>query len=286
VTDATFRRCSAFAVQAGDGDAHRYERIRFDGCFADGLHLNGNLSRVLCRDVRGKVGDDLVALNAYDWLNSSVDFGPQSLILCEDLELQLKDGQGYPAIRILPAKYRYSPTNVVDCAISDVIFRRVKGIKTFKMYLQTPPYEIGGAREWAAVGSGGNMHFEDIEIDLDAPIDGLEAYLASDPVRGHFGAFEFGANLSSVSFKNIDITFHADKWPLSHLATVGPKSNRDGKRETFDPYVDCTVKCVTLENVRVHGVAPKELVRAVAFDDINKDGASSGRGRILRTVSK
>ncbi len=284
VTDATFRRCSAFAVQAGDGNAHRYARIRFDDCFADGLHLNGNLTRVLCKDVRGKVGDDLVALNAYDWLNSSVDFGPQSLILCEDLELQLKDGKGYPAIRIQPAKYRYTPSNVVDCVISDVIFRRVKGIKTFKMYLQTPPYEIGGAREWAEVGTGGNLHFEDMEIDLESPIDHIGQYMTSDPVRGHFGAFEFGANLTSVTFKNVDVTFHADKWPMTHLATVGPKSCRNGNWEIFDPYVDCTVKRVVLDGLRVHGVSPKDLVYPVTFDDINKDGVSSGRGRILRTV--
>ena len=87
--------------------------------------------------------DDLVALNAYDWLNSSVNFGPQRYILCEDLELvRLPGVSAYPAIRIQPAKYRYADGSIVDCAISDVIFRRVKGITTYKMYLQTPRYTI------------------------------------------------------------------------------------------------------------------------------------------------
>ncbi len=283
VRDVTFAHTSGFAVQSGDGARHCYENIRFDMCYADGLHLNGNLSDVHVKDVRGRVGDDLVALNAYDWLNSSINFGPQTNILCEDLELV---GGGYPAIRIQPAKYKYADGSIVDCAISNVIFRRVKGIMTFKMYLQTPRYRIGEKPEWAEVGSGGNIHFEDIEIDLQRPIDVMGQYKDSEAVRGHFGAFEFGANLSSVHFKNVDITFHLDDYPLSHLAVVGPKScffpGKDGApgTEIFDPYVTCRVGRVTVEGLRVHGRKPAELVRATVFDDINKDGHSSGRGVI------
>lgn len=283
VRDVTFAHTSAFAVQSGDGARHGYERIRFESCYADGLHLNGNLENVHVRDVRGQVGDDLVALNAYDWLNSSVNFGPQRNVLCEDLELI---GGGYPAIRIQPAKFRYADGSIVDCAISDVVFRRVKGIKTFKMYLQTPRYEIGSSPEWAEVGSGGNLFFEDVEIDLTQPIDCFGQYRDSEPVRGHFGAFEFGANLTSVYFRNIDITFHLDKYPLSHLAVVGPKScffpGKDGRPglEIFDPYVSCRVGRVEVRGLRVKGVTPNELVRATVFDDINGDGRSSGRGVI------
>ena len=288
VRDVTFVRCGAFAVQSGSGRAHVYERLRFDGCFADGLHLNGNLSHVLVRDVRGKVGDDLVALNAYDWLNSSIDFGPQRYVLCEDLELLLDGDKGYPAIRIQPATYRYADGTTVDCAVSDVIFRRVKGIRTFKMYLQTPRYEIGREPEWAAIGSGGNLYFEDIDIDLTKPIDLLAGYESSDPLRGHYGAFEFGANLTSVTFRNVRIRFHLDDYPLGHLATVGPKSAyypaKDGKPavEIFDPYVSCTVGKMTVEGLQVEGRAPAELVKEIVFDDINRDGRSTGRGKIWK----
>lgn len=288
IRDATFAHTSGFAVQTGDGRGRLFENIRFEGCYADGLHLNGNLVDVHVKNVRGKVGDDLVALNAYDWLNSSVNFGPQKNVLCEDLELVLENGQGYPAIRILPAKYKYADGTIVDCAISDVIFRRVRGIKTFKMYLQTPRYRIGTEPEWGAVGSGGNLFFEDIVIDLSTPIDNMGQYRDSEPVRGHFGAFEFGANLSSVHFKNIDITFHLDAYPLSHLAVVGPKScllpggAGEPGMEIFDPYVSCRVGTVTVEGLKIRGRAPAELVRATVFDNINRDGRSSGRGVIDR----
>ena len=287
VVGATFHHTGGFAVQVGDADALEFRDISFDRCFADGIHLNGNISRVLVRNVRGQVGDDLVALNAYDWQNSSVNFGPQRFVLCEDLELVRRPGvPAYPAIRLLPAKYRYDDGSVVDCSISDVIFRRVKGVMTYKMYLQTPPYAVGSSPEWGEPGSGGNLFFSDLEIDLVGPIDPIGQYASREAPRGHFGAFEFGANLTSVTFRNIDITFHADRWPLAHLATVGPKScllpGKDGKpaMEIFDPYVSCRVGRVTLENVRAHGIVPKELVHASAFDNVNGDGHSTGRGLI------
>ena len=287
VTGATFHHTGGFAVQVGDADAVAFRDISFDRCFVDGLHLNGNLTRVLVRNVRGQAGDDLVALNAYDWLRSSVDFGPQRFIVCEDLELVRIPGvPSYPAIRIQPAKYRYADGSVIDCSVSDVIFRRVKGIATFKMYLQTPRYAIGTAPEWSEVGSGGNLFFSDFGIDLAAPIDKMGQYATQEAPRGHFAAFEFGANLSLVHFKNIEVTLHADKWPLTHLAQVGPKScffpGKDGDPdvEIFDPYVNCRVDRVVLENVRVLGTPPDELVHASVFDDIDKDGHSSGRGVI------
>lgn len=290
VKDVTFAHTSGFSLQSGDGVGHHYANIRFESCYADGLHLNGNLENVHAQNIKGKVGDDLVALNAYDWLNSSINFGPQKNILCEDLELVLENGVGYPAIRIQPAKYKYQDGRIVDCSISDVIFRRVKGIMTFKMYLQTPRYRIGTDPEWAEVGSGGNLFFDEIDIDLQHPIDNMGQYRDSEPVRGHFGAFEFGANLSSIHFRNIDVTFHLDKFPLSHLATVGPKScffpdPKGGPgMEIFDPYVNCQVGKVTLEGLRVRGRAPAELVKAVTFDDINKDGHSSGKGVIEQLI--
>lgn len=287
IRDTTFVHCGGFAVQSGDGMSHLYENIRFEDCFADGLHLNGNLERIHVRDVRGKVGDDLVALNAYDWLNSSVNFGPQRAILCEDLELVAGDGAGYPAIRLLPAMYRYQDGTIVDCSISDVIFRRVKGIRTFKMYLQTPPYRIGQEPEWSAVGSGGNILFEDIDIDLTGPIDRVGGYASSDPLRGHYAAFEFGANLSSVTIRDVTVRFHLDRYPLGHLVTVGPKSARmpigEESFEVFDPDVRCAVEGLRIEGLRTFG-APRKLVQSISFEDINQDGRSSGHGVIRNLV--
>ena len=292
LTSVTFVRCSAFAVQCGDAKDVTFRHIRFERCYADGLHLNGNLERVRAYDVKGCVGDDLVALNAYDWLNSSVNFGPQRDMVFEDLELvPPKTGRCYPAIRIQPAVYRYADGTEVDCAISNVVFRKVRGIKNFKMYAQTPRGKIGSKREWYKVGSGGDIRFEDVVVDLDEPIDlwpGSD-YERQDPVRGHIAAFEFGANLSKVTFKDVTVNFHCDRWRLSHLALVGPKSCRwssekSGELDTevFNPDLSCEVGEVVLDNVQIRGVAPAELVRATAFDDVNRDGQSTGRGVVRK----
>jgi hypothetical protein len=102
--------------------------------------------------------------------------------------------------------------------------------------------------------------------------------------------FEFGANLSTVYFKNVNLTFDMKKFPTAHLAVVGPKSivmHSKGKSyEIFDPWVNCTVGKVVLENITVNGEGPEELVHATEFKDVNKDGQSTGKGVIAELANK
>ena len=44
--------------------------------------------------------------------------------------------------------------------------------------------------------------------------------------------------------------------------------------------MSCRVGKVSVEGLKVSGAAPSNLVYAVTFDDINRDGRSSGRGVI------
>jgi hypothetical protein len=62
---------------------------------------------------------------------------------------------------------------------------------------------------------------------------------------------------------------------------------KDGTlREIFDPWVSCTVEDVDIGGVAFSGTPPAEPVYAVAFDDINKDGESSGRGVVKGVVGQ
>ncbi len=277
----TFARVGAFAFQAGDVEDLLCDDIAFDGCFADGLHINGGCRNVHVRNVRGEVGDDLVALNLYDWQNSSVNFGPMDTVLCEDIAFTA----GYPAFRMLPAIYTYRDGSTVDCALRNAVIRRVKGVSTYKMYLQTPPYIVGTAPERGAPGSGENIWFEDLDIDLDRPVDPFPEYLDGDSVRGHFAAFEIGANVKDVHLRNVRLKMHADRYPLSHLVSVGPKSilvpARKGKAksEIFDPYVSCHVDEISIEGLEVTGEL-REAVHCTSFNDVNGDGRSSGAGKV------
>ncbi|MBR5870055.1 MAG: hypothetical protein IKZ09_03385 [Clostridia bacterium] len=284
LTDLTFAHTAGFSVQTGALENGVFEHIRFDACFADGLHLNGDSENLWIYDIAGEVGDDLVALNMYDWQNSSVNFGPMRRVWCEGLDLAASSP--YKALRIEPGTYYFDDGASVDCGLFDTVIRDVRGIVTFKMYYQTPRYALFREKpERGAVGSADNLFFENITVDLDRPIDAFDAYLNSDPVRGAFGAFELGSNIGYISFSDIDITLHRDRFPLSYLVTVGPKSIRADEYEIFDPYLSSHVGVLALENIRVNGEVtahPEQLIHCTAFDDINGDGMSTGAGTIGR----
>lgn len=287
LTDMTFAHTAGFAVQTGDLSNAVFENITFESCYADGLHLNGRSENLLIRNICGEVGDDLVALNMYDWQNSSVNFGAVRNVLCDGLHLAASSP--YKALRIEPGIYTYDDGSAVDCGLFNAIIKNVTGIDTFKMYFQTPPYKIGTSPEKGGTGSADNLFFENIQIDLRGPIDQFDEYLTSDPLRGTFAAFELGSNIGYVSFENIDLTLHREAFPLSCLACVGPKSIRVGDTEIFDPYLSSRVEIMELRNIRVNGVslcAPtsailrEEAVRVLSFEDVNSDGHSTASGTI------
>jgi len=284
--DMIFVHTGGFAVQAGELSDVLFENITFVECFADGLHINGNSENLVIRDIRGQVGDDLVALNMYDWQNSSVNFGPMKNVLCDNL--QLSPDSGYKAMRIEPGIYYFDDGSQVDCSLENAIIRKVTGINTFKLYFQTPRYRIGEEPEKGAVGSGDHIYFEDITIDLDGPIDRLEEYLTSDPVRGTFAGFELGANIGHLFLEDIRIRLHRDQYPMSFLVCIGPKSCiRDGIEEVFDPYLSSMVEKLYLKNIEVNGeqitdAAP--YLKEIRFEDVNGDGHSTGCGVIKEVI--
>ena len=284
--DVTFVHTAGFSVQTGDAENLWFENITFSECFADGLHLNGNSKNIVTRNIHGQVGDDLVALNMYDWQNSSVNFGPTDCVLCENLELSADSR--YKALRIEPGTYYYDePFGEVDCALTNAVIRDVRGITTFKMYYQTPGYAIGTAPERGAVGSADWLYFEDISVDLDHPIDGFGQYQNSDPVRGAFGSFELGSNIGHIAFENIRLTLHRDRYPLTWLVVCGPKSICDGKYEVFDPYLSNEIGELTLKNITVNGQPAQsadDLVHVTSFDNVNNDSHSTGSGAIHKII--
>ena len=277
----TFSHCGAFAVQAGNLKNGVFEDVTFEHCFADGLHLNGNTDTVWIRDVRGYVGDDLVALNMYDWQDSSVNFGPTKTVWCENLTLSPESP--YKALRIEPGVYYYDDGTSVDCSLHDAVFKNVRGVNTFKLYYQTPAYLVSESPERGGVGSGGDLYFEDIEIDLAAPIDRLPDYVNSDPVTGSFAAFELGSNLESLTLRNVRVRLHRDRYPMSFLVCAGPKSCRVGEKEIFDPYLSSETKRLVLEDITIDGEHPEDVasyVREIAFDDPARFACPPAAGRI------
>ena len=287
IRDVTFSNCAAFAIQAGEIENSVFENISFVSCYADGLHFGGNIKNIYIKDVKGNVGDDLVALNMYDWQNSSVNFGPGENIWCENLSLD-RDGK-YKAIRLEPGTYYFDDGTTVDCALKNVVVKSVRGIRTFKLYMQTPPYSIGQLPEKGDVGSAENIVFEDIEADFFAPIDKFKEYMESDPLRGTSAVFELGANINGLKLKNIHITMHKDDFPESYLVCIGPKSIVRNGKEVFDPYISCKAENISVEDVFVNDkklMSSNGYFKEIEFEDVNKDGNSTGRGQFERITVK
>jgi len=280
-----FVHTGGFGLQLGNVKNVVIENIEFDQCFADGVHVNGNTENIYIYNIKGQVGDDLVAFNMYDWQNSSVDFGPIKTVWCEKLELFPESR--YKAFRIQPGVYYYDDGSAVDCSLVDAVIKDVKGINTFKLYFQTPCYDVDEGREPGDTGTGNNIFFEDITIDLTGPIDPLRDYTESDPVTGSFAGFEAGANIQNLHFENITVTLYREKYPMSFFMCVGPKSVRDGKQEIFDPEINSFVENVYLKNVRVNSEDTensKKYIHQIVFDDIYNDGTATGKGSIKNII--
>ena len=156
-------------------------------------------------------------------------------------------------------------------------FCKISGIYEYKLYLQTPPYRLGEKPEGSGVGSADNLFFEDIHIIADVP-----GYASAEPGRDIFGMFILNSNIGCISLKNITYVCPETVRPNTYLIVLGPLSNLRGDVEIFDPYASGTTDTLALENITCNGkpvTNVDEIVKVVAFDDINKDGFSSGRGR-------
>ncbi len=277
----TFSHAGGFSIQLGNLKNVVVRNIEFINGFRDGVHVNGNTENIFIKDIRGQVGDDLVAFNMYDWQNSSVDFGPIKTAWCENV---VSDSESqYKSFRILPGTYRYDDGTSVDCSIHDAVIKNISGIKTVKLYFQTPRYELDARREEGDTGSADNLYFENIRIDLTEPVDKLKPYMGSDPITGSIAGFEIGANIGNIYFENVDVTLYREKFPMSYFICVGPKSVRMGNLELFDPEISCRVENIHLKNVSVNGgntEDSKKYIHEITFDDIYGDGRAVGNGTV------
>ena len=280
ISDVTFARAKSFSVQVGDLTDGVFENFFFIGCFADGLHVNGNSKNLWIRNFSGHVGDDLVALNMYDWLGSSINYGPACNIFCEEIH-SAPDSKA-KAMRLQPGKFEFRNGQIVDCRLENVYIRKVSGIFEYKLYWQTPPYRLGEKPEGAGVGSANNIFYEDIHV-----ISNREWYPVDDPITGYFGMFFLNSNIGYISLENIEYVRRPDESPRSFLVAVGPMSCRMDDIEVFDPYASSVVNTLELENIRIDGKAATkidEILHEISFDDVNQDGFSSGKGTVKQII--
>lgn len=281
----TFRHTAGFAVQIGNISDFTVENICFDGCFADGLHINGGTENGTVKNLYGYTEDDLIALNAYDWDNSSINFGKIENLVVDGVKCET-GGNVHKSIRIQPGVYPYKNGEKEDCFVKNLTIRNVSGVACFKMYLQTPAYTTLPEKS-VGVGRMENVRFENVSADTREPVDKQPNYLSGNTVTGNFATFEIGSDVKNVSFDNVKTTLNRTKYPNSYFMTVGPKTQyiKEKKLELFDPYVCCTVEGIHFENVYVNGEKKDDLseyIKEISYDNLYSSPLGFGKGTIIK----
>lgn len=284
IENVVFRSTAGFACQIGRINDFSIKNVKFEGCFADGLHVNGGVKNGVVSDLSGHTEDDLIALNAYDWDNSSINFGAIENLVVDGV----RSGGGaniHKSFRIQAGVYPYPSGGKEDCYIKNLTVRNVSGVTTFKMYLQTPAYTDLPEKE-VGVGRIENAVFENITADTTSPVDRQPNYLGGNTVAGNFATFEVGSNVRGLTFRSVRVMLDKKKYPNSYYMTVGPKSQYipEKRLELFDPYVTCEVTGVTYDDIYINGDRVDDLtpyIKEVEFPELYPSALPFGRGRIV-----
>ena len=247
IRNLTIKESRPHGVQIGNCSVFLVENIIFENHRRDGVHLGGPAENGIVRNVRGATGDDMIALNAWDWMQSNATFGPIRRILVDHVVAEKPS-----AVRLLAGTKNFGDGKSVDCDISDCVIRNIRGMHEIKIYDQ-PNLERGRDNDFAdPIGRLTNLFFHDIDVKQPTP-----------PL------VQIASNIDGIDIRNVTLDFDpgAVRQPF-YLVEVGPmsmtyKSNPEDPRtwvEVFSPDRSCTIRGLTVSDV--HFAAPKEPPQA------------------------
>lgn len=249
IKNAVFTNSCSYAVQISNCDGFCVSDSIFENYHKDGIHVNGNFKNGIIRNLSGKnMGDDMVAMNAWDWHSSAITYGYIENLIVENIKSEHNE------FRLLPGRKTYSDGSSNECPIRNCILKNIEGVYTYKLYGQ--PYWL---RPWddnsEILGLIENVYFEDITFPEITPsgFGGL-------PVAG---LFEICAETRNLYFDNIKVNNTADETREMGIPVikVGPlsathKKNEDDPDtwvELFYPDRDCLAKDTFVSNVTFGG---------------------------------
>lgn len=287
--NVVFRNTAGFACQIGRINKFEIENVKFENCFADGLHVNGGVKNGTVKNLYGHTEDDLIALNAYDWDNSTINFGCIENVLIDGVKSE-SGKNAHKSFRIQPGIYPYKNGETENCYVKNLTVKNVSGVTTFKMYLQTPAYTRLPEKN-VGVGYIENVCFENITADTSSPVDKQPNYLNGDKIVGNFATFEIGSNLKNMRLKNVRVELDRQEYPCSYLITVGPKSQyiKEKRLELFDPYVCATAENIVYDKVFINGEEINDLtpyIKEVKFENLYPSELPFGAGKILSVLKE
>jgi len=267
VRDVTIAQSRPFGVHLSNVRDFVVENVRFEDHRRDGVHINGPAAYGIVRNISGVTGDDMVALNAWDWQYSTMTFGTIESVLVEDVTGRslatatsgpVPDGSA--EIRLLPGHKRFEDGSRLACDLQDIVIRHVRAIRAFKMYDQ-PNLELGR------------------DLDFSDPIGDMRRIFIRDVVTVplHEALVQVHSNVDGLDIA--DVTLEATALPPGHaVVSVGPLSavykHNPGDPATwveiFSPDKDCTVRNLRLRRVALQApggpaqpLDPDGLVRVI-----------------------
>ena len=294
VSDLTVTDCSNYGVQICNCKSYIIEDLFFDNHHKDGVHVNGPADYGVVRRLSGdKMGDDMVALNAWDWIGSSFTFGSIEHLIVEDVQSTNNE------IRLLPGQKLFQDSKV-DCDIRDCVLENISGIYTFKLYgqpnianvyINSKLHDVSGTP-----GTIENVYFKNISFVEVSP-SGLNGL----PVKS---MFDICADCNNLYFEDINVNNTIDECNAMDvkLIAVGPLSatwknkseNPEDWGEVFDPDAICHADNLYLKNIYFAGekVTDNALLTREVKMTINPDypnttpKGGTGYGTIGRVIVK
>ena len=237
-----------YAVQLSNLKYFLVDGLSFVRYGRDGVHMNGPLSYgEVCNLYGEDMGDDAVALNAWDWDTSAITFGTIEKLYVHDNTAPNNE------LRLLPGRKLYAGS-FVDCDIRQCILERLSGIYTFKLYCQPNIFNVTIPGHYDVSGTVGNIYdiwFQNIKVDKNrnSGFHGL-------PVNG---IFDVCADCHDLHFENIHVCANYEEIEARGMKfmSVGPLSatwtsdsdDPEDWGEVFDPDAVCYVQDVYFKNI-------------------------------------
>ena len=246
VRDVTVRQSRPFGVHLSNIRDFLVENLRFEDHRRDGVHVNGPASYGIVRGISGVTGDDMVALNAWDWQGSTMTYGTIHHVVVEDVTGRALSPKasgpipdGSAEIRLLPGHKHFANGTRLACDIEDIVLRYVRAIRDFKMYDQ-PNLEMGRDR------------------DFSDPIGDMRRLFVRDVVTVPTGDAVVQVHSNVDGLDIADVTLQAPSLrPGYALVSIGPQSmaypinpnDRSTWVEVFSPDKDCTVRNLRMQRI-------------------------------------
>lgn len=243
---------SSYGIQICDCRNFVVQNIDFNDNNRDGVHVNGPAEYGWIKHIRGdKMGDDMVAMNAWDWDTSAITFGSIENIVVEDIK-----GTGNE-FRLLPGQKIFENGTRIDCDIRNCVLENISGMYTFKLYAQP---NISNASRGTHDVSGTVGTIEDIFFKNISFIEVSASGFCDIPVKS---LFEICSNCKRLHMEDIFIknTINRCAELDVRLINVGPLSavwkngsdNPDDWGEVFDPDAVCHADEIYLKNISFSG---------------------------------